>query len=403
MTHTLEEERNSAGVESADVTRWPFLLLCCLPLIALRAWILFRPFQFYDFITYWSAGYQFLTGGHPYSETVTVTAEQLHSAAVAQPQIMLSPPWTLPFVAVMALLPFRAAQMWWLVISLLLNCFSSLGLWIYFGGEKRRAWIAILISLTFIPMGGAEFMSQITPLMLACLTAFLLLLRSERHFTAGVLLLGVGFKPHLLYLVLLAGLFWVIEKRAWTLFAGAFAGYGTATIATLFYNPHSLEYFRHTYRFAIEVPCGVGWILRGIFGMQYSWLQFLPSFFGLTWFLYYWVKHRRQWDWQVHLPLLLVVSVGTSPYFWYHDFILILPALIALAVRGAYRSSSVQATYLGVQGLVVFATTLSPAWMCAASLLWIPFYVFADAATMRKPAETIEIEASAGIYVQTTN
>jgi hypothetical protein len=400
MTQTFEVGRNPADIESAYRIRWPFVFLCCLPLIALRVWMLFRPFMLYDFLTYWSAGHQFLTGGHPYSDTTMLGPEQLHGMTPAKPQLMLSPPWMLPFVAVMALPSFRAAQIGWFAITLLLNCFSSLGLWIYFGGEKRNAWIAILIALTFIPMGGAEFMSQITPLILACLTALLLLLRSRRYFAAGVMLLGVGLKPHLLYLVLLAGLLWMIEKRAWTLLAGAVAGYGTATFATVLYNPHSLDYFHHTYSAAIEVPCGVGWVLRSIFGTQHAWLQFLPCLFGFVWFLYYWVKHRRQWDWQVHLPLLLVVSVATSPYCWYHDFILILPALIALAVRGAYRSSSVPVAYLGAQGLIVLAAMLSPAWMCAASLVWIPFYFFADAVVMRKP---VEIEANAGVYVQITN
>jgi hypothetical protein len=125
----------------------------------------------------------------------------------------------------------------------------------------------------------------------------------------------------------------------------------------------------------------VGGALRSIFGVQQLWLQFLPCFFGIAWFLSYWVKHRRQWDWQAHLPLLLIVSIASSPYFWFHDFILILPALIAVAVRGGYRSVDTLVAYLVVQGIVVAAFGLSMAWMCVASLLWIAFYFIAKSAT----------------------
>jgi hypothetical protein len=302
---------------------------------------------------------------------------QLPGMPSAKPQLMLAPPWTLPFVAVMSLLPFRPAQAAWWTVSLSLNCLSSIGLWIYFGGVRRRAWVAILISLTFVPMGGAEFMGQITPLMLASMTAFLLCLKYEKHFAAGVLLLGVGFKPHLMYLFLLALLLWIFQTRAWAVLAGALTAYGSTMVATFLFNPNSLDYFRETFGLATTAPCGIGWVLRETFGVQHGWLQFLPCVFGLAWFGIYWLRHRSAWDWRTHLLLLLIVSVASSPYCWYHDFILILPAVIALAVRGAYRLAWVAAAYLAVQLVIACADTLSPAWMCVASVLWIPFYLVA--------------------------
>jgi hypothetical protein len=381
MRKTVGYERKSTALDSPNQGHWLFPLLCCSPLFAVRARMLLTPPHLYDFITYWSAGRLFLTGGHPYSMTAMLATERSQGWAYTQPLMTFCPPWGLPILAVMSLPPFRAAQIGWFAISLILNCFSALGLWNYFGGEKRIAWIAVLVCATFIPMGGAEQLGQITPLILASLTAFLLLLRSERYFFAGVILLGFGAKPHLLYLVLLAILFWVVKKRAWTTLAGAAASYGTATIAALVYNPNSQDYLRHTFGAAVEVTCSVGGALRSIFGVQQLWLQFLPCFFGIAWFLSYWVKHRRQWDWQAHLPLLLIVSIASSPYFWFHDFILILPALIAVAVRGGYRSVDTLVAYLVVQGIVVAAFGLSMAWMCVASLLWIAFYFIAKSAT----------------------
>lgn len=359
-------------------SRWPVVLICCAPLLVFRASMLFTPLALYDFIFYWASGHLFLTGGHPFSEPAMRAIVLSYGGNPAWPVMTFCPPWGMPIAGAMAILPFHLAQRIWFAVALVLDCFSSLGLWIYFGGEKRTAWIAILIAATFIPMGGAEFVCQITPLMLASLTAFLLLLKSKRNFAAGLVLLGFGFKPHLLYLVLLAVLFWAVKTRAWTMFAGAVLSYGTAIASVQLYNPNALDYFHNTVGAALKVSCGLGGALRSVFGAQHVWLQFLPCFLGVAWFLYYWVRHEKQWNWQAHLPLLLVVSVSTSPYCWNHDFILILPALIAVAVHGAFRSITVAVAYLVVQA-IAFALGLPAVWASAAGILWVVFYFIAKA------------------------
>lgn len=369
---TLGINRKSAN-DPAKGLQWLFVLICCAPLLALRASMLFTPLALYDFIFYWASGHLFLTGGHPYSEAAMRAIVLSYGGNPAWPVMTFCPPWGMPVAGIMAILPFHSAQRIWFAASLLLDCFSTLGLWIYFGGEARKAWIALLIAASFIPMGGAEHVCQITPLMLASLTAFLFLQESKQNFAAGVVLLGFGFKPHLLYLVVLAILLWAAKTRAWTMLAGAVVSYGTAIAAAQLYNPNSLDYLHNTVGTALQVSCGVGGALRSVFGAQHVWLQFLPCCLGAAWFLYYWVSHHRQWNWRTDLPLLLVVSVSTSPYCWNHDFILILPALIAVAVPGAFRSITVAVAYLVVQA-IAFALGLPAVWASAAGLLWIVFY-----------------------------
>jgi hypothetical protein len=380
MNQRAEVGRKPADSKTANGVRELFAIVCCLPLLMLRFGLLLMREPMFDFISYWASGHLFLTGGQPYSDAAVAATQRMQGWSL--PGIMMMtfcPPWALPVLGVMALLPFRAAQMTWFGTSLALNCFSALGLWNYYGGERKKAWIAILVAATFFPMGGAEIHGQITPLMLASLTAFLLLLRSKRYFWAGMMLYGFGFKPHLLYLLSLAILFWIVQKRAWTMLTGAAVSYGMATGAAWLYNRNSLDYLGHTFNAAMGVSCGLGGVLRGIFGVQHSWLQFVPCFFGAAWFLWYWNKHRSHWDWRVHLPLLLLVSVGSSPYYWYHDFILILPALIALAVRGCYRSYLIPITYLALQALIFEAYKISEAWRSASCILWIAFYLVAQA------------------------
>jgi hypothetical protein len=358
---------------------WTLLALLCLPLLAYRIFLFTLSSPQGDFITYWAAGHLFLTHGDPYSASATFAIEHTYGWTLPQPYVTFCPPWTLPIQSLMALLPFQTAKTLWFGLSLLLNAFSALAFWHYFGGAKDKSWIALLVCLTFLPMGGAELLGQITPLILASLAAFLSLIKSRQSFLAGIAIYGFGPKPHLLYLVGLGILFWIVKTRAWPILAGAVLVYGTATAAAILYNPQALGYFHATFGAAINISCGIGGALRSVFGLQYTWLQFLPSAIGALWFLSYWRQHHRHWTWQTHLPLLLIVSVCTSPYCWYHDFILILPALVALAVAGAYRRPALLGAYLATQAIVILTVQWSVAWMCVASLLWIPLYTVAEA------------------------
>jgi hypothetical protein len=334
-----------------------------------------------DFICFWSSGQLFLHRGHPYSESAILAIQHLQGWPYDRPLVMFSPPWSLPLVALITWLPFRSAQACWLPVSILLDCLSALGLWHYFGGERRQAWIALLVMATFFPMGAAELLGQVTPSMLASLTGFLLLQRSKRLFLAGLTLVGLGFKPHLLLLVGMAILFWIVKERAWRMLMGAAAGYGAATLIAYWINPNSLDYFGTVFHLAVATSCGVGGVLREVFGFQHAWLQILPSFIGLLWFLFYWRQHGRAWEWRVHFPLLLIVSVSSSPYCWDHDFILILPAVIAVAVQQGYRNFFTMVAYLGVQaiGFAGYGWGFSNALRSAVGILWIPFYLVAVA------------------------
>jgi len=322
-----------------------FIALCCAPLLVLRVWMLSIWPLLSDFICFWSSGQLFLHRGHPYSESAILAIQHLQGWPYDRPLVMFSPPWSLPLVALITWLPFRSAQACWLPVSILLDCLSALGLWHYFGGERRQAWIALLVMATFFPMGAAELLGQVTPSMLASLTGFLLLQRSKR------------------------------------MLMGAAAGYGAATLIAYWINPNSLDYFGTVFHLAVATSCGVGGVLREVFGFQHAWLQILPSFIGLLWFLFYWRQHGRAWEWRVHFPLLLIVSVSSSPYCWDHDFILILPAVIAVAVQQGYRNFFTMVAYLGVQaiGFAGYGWGFSNALRSAVGILWIPFYLVAVA------------------------
>jgi len=349
-------------------------LLMCVPFFVKRAILLLSPLPLQDFMTYWAAGRLFLTGGNPYSMSATVAIDRSLGWTNVQQFVMLNPPWSLPFVAPFAMMPFKVAHYLSLAISLALEIVCSLAFWRYFGGEKRQQWIALAVLATFLPAAAAEHYGQITPLIFAGVTGFFFALRHQRYMLAGACLLIFGLKPHLLYLVLLAILLWSIQYRRWTIPITGCVLAIVASLGSIAFNRNVLGFFHGTFDAAVQTDCGAGGLLRVLFGQQHLWLQFLPSAAGIVWFASYWLKHYRRWVWEERLPLLLLVSIGTSPYFWWHDLVVGLPAILALAIEVARIRQWLSATFLYLVIQVFIGLFGVNSASSAASLLWILLY-----------------------------
>lgn len=371
------------------------VFLGCTPLLVLRILPALRLLGPCDFTLYWAAGRLFLSGQNPYSASAMLAVENSLGLPYVHP-LMLAPPWVLPFASVAAVIPYREARFGWLALSVVLDCVSALALWSYFGGERKRAWMALAIVATFLPMATAEYIGQITPLILASLLAFLLLLRRGRYYWAGVALIGLGLKPHLLYLVHLAILLWVVQQRRWIVLAGAATAYWVAIVPILLFNPYTHNYFRSALGPAVQVLTGTGGLLRSVFGVQRTWLQFLPSGIGVVWFVLYWRRNRKQWDWAAHLPLLLLISLCSAPYFWYHDFILVLPAIIFIAAERVERVPFLMPAWLLVQCAILLCASISQALEATAGCLWIGFYFYARSLQVGKELPPLPASKIAG-------
>src|SRR5215813_8837089 len=159
---------------------------------------LHRELPLNDFIEYWSAERLFVSGHNPYSASEMLDVQHGAGWESPQPLMMFNPPWVLPLLAPLAGLPFRTAQISWLVASVALLFVSTILLWRYYGGMPDRALIASACALLFFPNPVALRMGQLAPVILFGLAGFLLCVRSKRFWLAGVALSTLGIKPHLL-------------------------------------------------------------------------------------------------------------------------------------------------------------------------------------------------------------
>jgi hypothetical protein len=54
----------------------------------------------------------------------------------------------------------------------------------------------------------------------------------------------------------------------------------------------------------------------------------VPTVGACIWSVYYWHCHRQDWHWAERLPLILLVSLVTSPWTWTFDQIVFVPAVL---------------------------------------------------------------------------
>ena len=354
-------------------------LLICGPLLLMRVQLLRAPVPLADFVTYWVAGRLYLAGANPYAAGAVYAMERALGWRDPHVLMMLNPPWVLPWAALLGALPYRMAYYAWQAVAVGLEAVSAVALWRYFGGTRRTEWVALVFLATFLPAGAAEHLGQVTPLMLAGMTGLLWALRRERYGLAGACVVVLALKPHLLYLVFLALALWMVKEKKWRLGAGAVGAGVGATLAAIVHDRNVLGYFGGTERTAMNTYCGVGGVLRSMFGMEHAWLQFAPMAAGLAWFARYWRRHGAAWRWEDRLPLVLLVSISTSPYFWAHDFILAMPALLAVVVRLTRESGQwlmAAALYLLAQKAIFqVGAAISNPWMATFGMVWLGLYV----------------------------
>jgi hypothetical protein len=309
-----------------------------------------------DFAMYWASGRLNAAGDNPYDPDRLLSLEREAGRDLAEPFIMYGPPWTLTLVMPFGLMTSQTGRMAWLLFHFVVVLFCSDYLWRYYGGPPRLRWFAWVVGVSFGPALIMLRMDQIGSLILLGVVGFLHFEKRGRWGLAGVALALTALKPHLVYLFGAAVLLWSVDRRRWSVpLAGALAVVA-ATVIPLACNPHVLD----QYRSALggrppsdwETPT-LGTALRLVFGVDRSWLQYVPTVAGLAWFVPYWFRRRKAWDWAEQTPILLLVSFLTTFYgAWSHDNVVLLVPLMQAAVWVVSRPWQL-GSYLAVAGYLI--------------------------------------------------
>lgn len=290
-----------------------------------------------DFIEYWAAAKLTLNGENPYDAKLLLPLQQANGRDTDKAVMMWNPPWSLPAVLPLGLVPAREAQLVWLAVNFAAIILCGDRLWLLLGGARERRWAGWAVALTALPALFALQSGQITPLLLLGVVLFLEFERRGWHFAAGAATVLIAIKPHLAYLVWVAILCEALVRGRWRIvLGGAITGLIASAIPLLFNADVWRQYVDALANRTPEewlMPT-IGSLLRLVFGDGLFGLQFVPVLAGLAWFARYWKRHETKWVWVEQLPLLLLVSFLTAPYgAWPFDMVLLLPAAMWLVLR----------------------------------------------------------------------
>jgi hypothetical protein len=195
----------------------------------------------------------------------------------------------------------------------------------------------------------------------------------------------LAIKPHFVYIFWLAVALWLWRRRDWRIVAGTGTIVFVAIALPLLFDPKIYSHYIAVYQsgdylkpFDLPVPSLRNVLIR-LFKLDGSFVAHLPTAAGFLWFLFYWRRHRDRWIWKERLPLLLLVSIVTSPYSWTYDHIVLLPAIIQSYTWLRGRVGGVMFGYLGFNAIYLAARYIVPVdfwyfWMAPlflAAYLWV--------------------------------
>jgi hypothetical protein len=140
-------------------------------------------------------------------------------------------------------------------------------------------------------------------------------------------------------------------------------------------------------KFVFQETPTLGGLLRHISGFPA--MQYLPLGIATLWFVFYWVRWRRDWVWRYRLPSLLLVSMVATSYAWFFDQVILLPGVLygtVLALRSPRRIRLVTVIlYLTINCSVLFLllnhkTTFNYSWT---ALAWLILFGVVQAGSLR--------------------
>ena len=349
-----------------------------------------------DFITYWAAGQRLVQHANPYDARALLPIERrVGFPSTFPPMVMRNAPPALITVLPLGVLSVRfASVVWGLLLSAAL-WFSIRLIVQLFAGQGNEL---TLLAYAFAPAISCLISGQMSIFALLGLVLFLKLY-SGRPFLAGAALWLCALKPQVFVLFGLVLIASVVRNRQYRIFGGFLTSIGLSSACAMALVPDVwADYFRMIRDENIPnrlIPC-VSTLLRIAISPTRHWIQLVPSALGCSWAIWYFVRHRREWNWLEHGAPLMLVSVLVAPYSWFMDQVVLLPAIMKRIYAG---TAPTKIAILAILSAVVEFTNLAGvplgnmrlySWSAA----WWPLWYMWTVAGEKVPAAQPEPQAA---------
>ena len=343
-----------------------------------------------DSVAYWSAGRLLLAHENPYDAHTVLALERQLGYGHDKPLILRTPPWSLFMVLPLGFLGPLGAWVLWIAISLGALLVAMRICWQIYGAAGIPRSLFSLVGYTFAPVPACLVAGQMGLVLLLGLMLFLLWER-DHPFWAGAALVLLFAKPHLLSLFWFALLFCAVVLKKRIVAFGLGVALLAATAVALIFDPAIFRHYRdmlHQASIGYEFIPALSGVLRLLFFRRMFWVQFIPMAVGLAWAAWFLHRNQQNWDWRRHGPILLVVSVLTTPYAWLTDEVVLLPAILQgvafvyqrrASLKIGARLALITFSFLDILLLLILKSKVpfSTGIYFWSSLVWFSWYVYA--------------------------
>ena len=327
-----------------------------------------------DLISYWAAGKLLIHGANPYSISAVSALERIAGRTATGMLIMRNPPSALFVVIPLGWMGARSGSILWSLLLLGCLAISIHMIWRMNGSPRSRLH---LFGYFFAPTLACLGTGQTGIFALLGLILFLYL-HDSKPLLAGVALSLCALKPHLFLPFAVVLFAWIATREAYRILAGAVLAIAVCGAVPLLFDRSVWSQYAQMARVSgivDEFMPDLGTVLRFAVDRNAMWLQFLPAVVACIWALWYFRRHRMDWDWQTHGSLLMLVSILAAPYSWFNDQVILLPALL----HGMYSGKSVVAILALTTATFVemmFGVSLHSALHCWPAAAWLVWYLW---------------------------
>lgn len=341
-----------------------------------------------DYIEYWAQGQLLGAHGNPYDPAAILRVERQAGYPGAVPRFSYSPPVALPLVLPLGYCGARTGLLLWLLAEMTCLILSVRLLWILNG---RSPGMVHLLAFAFPPVIACLMAGQLSLFFLLGLVLFLSLHR--RHpWLAGAFLMPFALKPHLILPFAVALAVWVALRRAYAIVGGFAIALAASCAASVLLDGHAWMQYRAMMKTTgvldIFIPA-LAVQLRFLVDRNAAWIQFLPEAGACLWAAWYAIARRASWDWTRHGLLVLLAGAVCTPYGWFYDDALQLPAVLF----GVYCALQARRTLLPLALAMMVAlievlakVSLYSPWYLWTTPAWLAWYLYSTRARLDVPA-----------------
>ena len=333
-----------------------------------------------DFISYWAAGQQLMHGANPYDLDAVEGLERAVGRKDSQLVLtMRNPPIAFFLAWPLGLVSPKTGLIVWLFVLLGGIALSVRLLWLLNG---RPASIYHLLCFLYAPVLSCMMAGQFGIFLLLGVVLFLYFQRSQ-PLIAGAALLLCALKPHLFLPFGIVLVLWAVSRKSYRILAGFSAALLASCALSYWLDPKAWPQYNQMMHaggaLGEKVPA-LSVYFRFLVDRNAVWLQFVPLGGACVWAIWYFWTRRAQWNWLDHGLVLLLVGAMCTPFGWFTDESMLLPAVLAGLYRAenARRSIWPLAVIAGVALIEVIALVpLTSQYFLWTTPAWLAWYLYA--------------------------